>query len=289
MTLYSDDFSLRQFDVSTTEDFPNRRDSSDDSFQNCSFENSLHKTIRKNQKDAFDYQTYIAQQLEKLGGSRMSEGEKKQAVVRIRNRMSAQRSRNRQRSRFSEIADVNQSLRQENLSLTNENKLLKDELAVAIHRRDLCGHQIAAENNALKEQIFARMTEEKLLKDKIAALEGENERLRREKELQFVRENVAGAKTNLTKTVLFFFALVAFSVMFIGGSDAKGLKTAGISFAAPASVSKTFAPCFKTHSRNRISELLSRQLDSVAAAKDAPKRPNEEFYGCRDDAESFQQ
>ena len=45
--------------------------------------------IRKNQKEPFDYRSHITRELQKLDLANMNDQEKKQAIIRIRNRMSA--------------------------------------------------------------------------------------------------------------------------------------------------------------------------------------------------------
>lgn len=51
------------------------------------------KKRRGNKKDDFDYNKYIEKELRKMDTSKMDSGRKKKLIQKIRNRMSAQRSR----------------------------------------------------------------------------------------------------------------------------------------------------------------------------------------------------
>lgn len=90
---------------------------------------------RKNRKDNFDYDSYIKTELSKHGSSEMDSVVKKRMIQKIRNRMSAQRSRQRQKNLL-------QILEQENLELKTHNTLLYQQLMTS-----------QAENAELKETI----------------------------------------------------------------------------------------------------------------------------------------
>lgn len=64
------------------------------------------KTLKKrrgNKKDDFDYNKYIDRELEKMDASKIDSNKKKKLIQKIRNRMSAQRSRLRQKRVLSDL------------------------------------------------------------------------------------------------------------------------------------------------------------------------------------------
>ena len=68
------------------------------------------KKRRGNKKDDFDYNKYIDRELKKMDTSKMDQNKKKKLIQKIRNRMSAQRSRLRQKRVLSELEVENQNL-----------------------------------------------------------------------------------------------------------------------------------------------------------------------------------
>jgi hypothetical protein len=88
---------------------------------------------RKNRKDDFDYDTYIRGELAKHGAESLDDSVKKKMIQKIRNRMSAQRSRLRQKGTMSLLEQENQELKEHNtlliqqiIALQHENKELKE-------------------------------------------------------------------------------------------------------------------------------------------------------------------
>lgn len=188
------------------------------------------KRIRKNQKDFFDYQAHINRELQKLNVSSMSEEEKKQAIIRIRNRMSAQRSRTRQRERLAEISDYSQDLVLRNQELEKKNQELLALLMVQKEPDSAKSIELENEARLLRESLLFRMEEEKKLRQRLVELEMENETLRREKEMKWTRTSNPVEKTSISKTMLFFFGIVMLTLMFMGKTDAVSMKTMGVSF-----------------------------------------------------------
>jgi len=88
---------------------------------------------RKNRKDDFDYDTYIRNELVKHGADDLDTSIKKKMIQKIRNRMSAQRSRQRQKGMLHMLEQENQELKDHNtlliqqlIALQQENKELKE-------------------------------------------------------------------------------------------------------------------------------------------------------------------
>ena len=83
------------------------------------------KRKRRNKKDDFDYETYINNEIQKIDTKNMSHSTKKKLIQKIRNRMSAQRSRMRQKNKMSFVQCQNKELKQENEKLYTELEKLK--------------------------------------------------------------------------------------------------------------------------------------------------------------------
>ena len=105
------------------------------------FENSFCGSVsqqpafRRNKKDDFDYNAYIREELERQGEDVSDPSVKRRLIQKIRNRMSAQRSRIRQKS-------ATQLLEQENEGLKILTQQLSEQLTI-----------VRRENSQLKETI----------------------------------------------------------------------------------------------------------------------------------------
>ena len=82
---------------------------------------------RGKRSDDFDYQKYIKEEMDKLDTSNMSEPAKKKLIQKIRNRLSAQRSRTRAKGTLELLKEENCFLKSQNADLTRKiNELQED-------------------------------------------------------------------------------------------------------------------------------------------------------------------
>ena len=103
----------------------------------------VNRKIAKGKKDDFDYKRYIDQELKRLKAENLEGKAKKRLVQKIRNRMSAQRSRQRNKVVLETLKQENEELRQRNNQLISnlrsfreENALLRERLgAVGSYKR----------------------------------------------------------------------------------------------------------------------------------------------------------
>lgn len=75
------------------------------------------KRKRGNKKDNFDYDQHIQRELERLNVKNLSKKERKNLIQKIRNRMSAQRSRLRQKNAMKILEEQNDEIMSENAAL----------------------------------------------------------------------------------------------------------------------------------------------------------------------------
>lgn len=85
------------------------------------------KVTYSSKHDEFDYNSYIREELEKLKAEELDPQTRKRLIQKIRNRMSAQRSRNRNKMVMGQLQDENQYLRLHNNELIQKLQLLKEE------------------------------------------------------------------------------------------------------------------------------------------------------------------
>lgn len=206
--------------------------STDNSFENVSFSiEKSSKRIRKKNKSGFDYQTYINKELEKLERVRvLGEKEKKQVITRIRNRVSAQRSRTKQRTRFSDISVENQELQNQIDQLKKDNALLQITLKTKSLNISPERYELEYENRMLKDTFRMKTELEDFLRTRIKELEEELENLTHFLDTQVVRQSHATLSINTTKTFLFFLGLLMISVLFLGNREPSKYKTMGFDF-----------------------------------------------------------
>lgn len=123
-------FLPTQFDkVQQAEEEDNHSINSDDSLINRGFDNmrSDRKGTRHTRKDDFDYNAYIKEEMKNYDTDTMPENMRKHMIQKIRNRMSAQRSRLRQKSMQESMEKENEALKIQNANLRNEVLKLKEE------------------------------------------------------------------------------------------------------------------------------------------------------------------
>ncbi len=95
----------------------------------CRSEKKQNRTDQRKQmkKDNFDYNTYIQQEMSKMDTEDMDPIVRKKMIQKIRNRMSAQRSRNRQKFKIERLVNENSFLKKENKKLKNMVRNLEEE------------------------------------------------------------------------------------------------------------------------------------------------------------------
>lgn len=87
----------------------------------------IKKRKRGNKKDDFDYNKYIQQELKKSNSQNLDNSSKKKLIQKIRNRMSAQRSRLRQKQLLKTLEEENKSLKSQNKFLEQKLKKIEQE------------------------------------------------------------------------------------------------------------------------------------------------------------------
>ena len=85
------------------------------------------RALRQARKDDFDYNAYIQEEMKNFDTNAMSETLRKHMIQKIRNRMSAQRSRLRQKSMQECMEKENEVLKNQNMALRKEVMTLKKE------------------------------------------------------------------------------------------------------------------------------------------------------------------
>ena len=85
------------------------------------------KIEKKTKKDDFDYKKYINEELRRLNAENLEGKAKKRLIQKIRNRMSAQRSRQRNKSILENLKHENELLKNQNNSLLDNLKSSKNE------------------------------------------------------------------------------------------------------------------------------------------------------------------
>lgn len=88
---------------------------------------SSRKAARHVRKDDFDYNAYIKEEMKNYDTDAMNDNLRKHMIQKIRNRMSAQRSRLRQKSMQECMEKENEALKSQNMSLRREVFALRDE------------------------------------------------------------------------------------------------------------------------------------------------------------------
>ena len=96
-------------------------------FSNFKKKKLIKKRKRGNKKDDFDYNKYIQQELKKSNSQNLDNSSKKKLIQKIRNRMSAQRSRLRQKQLLKTLEEENKTLKTQNYSLESKLRKLEEE------------------------------------------------------------------------------------------------------------------------------------------------------------------
>lgn len=156
-------------------------------------------------KDNFDYNAYIQEEMRNLDTSNMSETLKKHMIQKIRNRMSAQRSRQRQKN-------MQEFMEHENKTLKSKNKDLKKQLIV-----------LKDENDKLKLKI--KVLESSRTTDCSSEEEGSNSEI---SNIFRSKEEKTGFGINKTSFFLFIALIGVFLVPNGGGIENTVTKMGGI-------------------------------------------------------------
>lgn len=167
--------------------------------------NSKATASRKNRKDNFDYDSYIKTELNKHGAPEMDSVVKKRMIQKIRNRMSAQRSRQRQKNLL-------QILEQENLELKTNNSLLYQQLMAA-----------KTENAELRDTV------KRLEDSKRAPAGSETDETLSISSLQDGFRTRASTRSSISKGLLFLaIAAIACVLMPPSGGESSPVKMSGV-------------------------------------------------------------
>lgn len=205
--------------------------STDNSFENISYTPEKSKKRIRKTSSGFDYQSYINKELEKLERIRvLDEEEKKQVITRIRNRVSAQRSRTKQRTIIVDISLENQELQNQIEQLKKDNALLQATLKAKSLNTSPERIDLEYENKMLLDTFRMKLETEEFLRARIKELETQLEILTRSLETQVVRQTHANLSINTTKTFLFFLGLLMTTGLFLGNHEPTKYRTMGFDF-----------------------------------------------------------
>lgn len=191
--------------------------------------------IRKNQKDDFDYSSHIAKELNKLKmAGALAPGDEKNAVIRIRNRVSAQRSRMRQRNRCGTSATENEELKARFEALKTENSALKSALLNPTDSLDPVLAELQRENAQLKELLAQRVAVERELAGKLAEIH--RSQAKSTQTPSVIRDSLSSTPSPaFTKSLLLFSGLLIISALFAGKSQQHSqVRTMGFDFLCPS-------------------------------------------------------
>jgi hypothetical protein len=97
--------------------------------------NKIKKRKRGNKKDDFDYNKYIQQELKKSNSGNLDNSTKKKLIQKIRNRMSAQRSRLRQKELLKKLEEENKILKSQNREFEQKIKKLEKDNEYLSHKK----------------------------------------------------------------------------------------------------------------------------------------------------------
>lgn len=178
------------------------------------------RRIRKIDTEEFDLAYLVEKEIKRLGKvGPISECEQKQISTRIRNRVSAQRSRTRQRDRLCSISQENDELRARIQSLEEKNKELLVAVQSAPSVRDSEELELRYENAVLREGLARKAADEKCLARKLSELEERMIVVERGRKLSIVRESRAGLSVSTSKTFVLFAGLLLLSIVFVGRAN----------------------------------------------------------------------
>ena len=178
------------------------------------------RRIRKDDTEEFDLAYLVEREIKRLGKvGPLSECEQKQISTRIRNRVSAQRSRTRQRDRLCSISQENDELRARIHSLEEKNKELLVAVQSAPAVRDSEELELRYENAVLREGLARKAADEKCLARKLSELEERMVVVERGRQLTIVRESRAALAVSSSKTFVLFTGLLLLSIVFVGRAN----------------------------------------------------------------------
>lgn len=228
------------------------------------------KRISKDQPAFSDYQLQIKRELSKANYEALDEEQKKQVVIRIRNRMSAQRSRTRQKEMMSDFVEIAEELQRKNSELEAHNR----ELESLVAQQSLAGEptpgrlfELENEVRLLRESLVCRMAEQKKVAQRVLELELVNEELRRQRELAWVREKGVEAPPS-PRLMLFFVGLLMVSGIVYGNSRQGKLKAMGFSLGRlrKGNSESLLSKSSKFDERRPAFEALKRNLSKGASS-----------------------
>lgn len=175
--------------------------------------------------EAADLSVHYLKELKKLQrNGPLTEAESRAILVRVRNRVSAQKSRTKQRERFAEITVENSELRAKIEALEQENRQLEGALCLRPQAAEPEVLELRHENSALREALRARLESERLLRERLREAEKAGA------EGKVYRAANEGVRSG-TKAFVFLAGLMVLSLLFIGQAQNQGVKTMGFDFA----------------------------------------------------------
>lgn len=222
--------------------------------------------------EASDLNVHYLKELKKLQkNGPLTEAESRAILVRVRNRVSAQKSRTKQRERFAEITVENSELRAKIEALEEENRQLEGALCLRPQAAEPEVLELRHENSALREALKGRLENERLLRERLREAEKIGG------EAKIYRAGSEGVRSG-TKAFVFLAGLMILSLLFIGQAQNQGVKTMGFDF-APKNIKASpsgealrgpySGPAEVAHSRPKA------QLKATVEAFDALKKNRE--------------
>lgn len=182
-----------------------------------------HRIKKKEKGESPDLNAHYLRELKRLEHKGpLTEAETRAILVRVRNRVSAQKSRTKQRERFAVISEENAHLRAKIEALEAENRQLEGAICLRPQAAEPEVLELRHENSALREALKQRISNENALRERLKeAADGG----------KVFRTGVEGLRGGGTKAFAFLAGLMLLSLLFIGQSQYQGVKTMGFDFA----------------------------------------------------------
>ena len=138
-------------------------------------------------------------------------------------------------------------------------------------------------NQMLLESLRLKTEDQNAMKQRVEQLERENEELRREKKLDWVRvEPSSTSKQTMNRTALFLLGLLMLTLLFVGGDGSQRIKTMGLSLDSwrLGLAQKTALADRKAGGQSRIckSLLVKQQVFDILKSADTGQQPELELY-----------
>lgn len=189
---------------------------------------------KKKPKVFFDYDAFVETEMKKVEPN-LTEEEKRKFATRLRNRKSAQRSRNRQRDLYSQECEKNKEMKRRIEQLELQNRRLRERTVARAEVSLPLLIEVQTENAELREEIAFRAENEKRLRAEINALEeAALAESRKPSEATVMMRESRSFDSLSPRAFLFFSGLLLLSVMFLGRGEGPSGSSAFI--AKPAEI-----------------------------------------------------